>query len=163
MTKEPMTQAGYQKLVNQLADLKNNQRGIVAKEIQAARELGDLKENAEYHAAKEKQSLLEAKIAQLEDISSRAQVVNPEKLEHKRVSFGSTVEFEDLDTGKKEKYTIVGLFEADLSMGYISYNSPLAKALLGKAAGDDCVVKLPANTRELEILKVYYEEIKVKA
>ncbi|MGP1562045.1 MAG: transcription elongation factor GreA [Helicobacteraceae bacterium] len=161
MDKEPMTSQGYQNLTDELADLKNNQRGIVAKEIQAARELGDLKENAEYHAAKEKQSLLEAKIAQLELIAQKAQVIDPKGLPHARVSFGSTVLLLDLDSEKEEKYTIVGLLEANLSKGYISYHSPLAKALLGKASGDQFVANLPGGAKEFEILEVRYEEIKL--
>ncbi len=159
MQKEPMTEYGYKKLADELEYLKSTARAEVAAEIQKARELGDLKENAEYHAAKEKQSLMEARIAELEDILGRAQVVDPSKLEHRRVSFGSTVTLIDLDTDEEVTYTIVGASEADPDRGLISYHSPLAKQLIGKEPGDDVTVRLPGGEKDYEIERVCYEDI----
>lgn len=161
MQKEPMTPKGYQKLTEELNFLKNTQRAVVAKEIQEARELGDLKENAEYHAAKEKQSMMEAKIAQLEDMSARSQIINPSELDHKRISFGSSVNLLDQDTDQKLSYTITGVLEANIEKGYISYHTPLAKILLGKTAGEEVEAVLPNATKYFEILDVFYKEIEV--
>ena len=159
MQKEPMTEYGYKKLADELEYLKSTARPQVAEEIQKARELGDLKENAEYHAAKEKQSLLEARIAELEDILSRAQVVDPATFEHRRVSFGSTVTLVDLDTDEEHTYTIVGASEANPDKGLISYHSPLAKQLIGKEPGDEVRMRLPGGEKEFEIEQVCYQDI----
>jgi transcription elongation factor GreA len=159
MQKEPMTEYGYKKLADELEYLKSTARAQVAEEIQKARELGDLKENAEYHAAKEKQSLMEARIAELEDILGRAQVVDPSTLEHRRVSFGSTVTLVDLDTDEEVTYTIVGASEANPDKGLISYHSPLARQLIGKEPGDEVRVRLPGGEREYEIERVCWQEI----
>jgi transcription elongation factor GreA len=159
MHKEPMTKYGYEKLSKELEYLKNVARPEVAKEIDAARELGDLKENAEYHAAKEKQALIERRIAELSDILSRAVVVDPSQHAHNRVAFGSTVYLVDVDTDEELKYTIVGAPEADPEKGLISYHSPLAKALIGKEVGDEVEVKLPSGVKVYEIEKICYEDI----
>ncbi len=159
MHKEPMTKYGYEKLSKELEYLKNVARPEVAKEIDAARELGDLKENAEYHAAKEKQALIERRIAELSDILSRAVVVDPTQHAHNRVAFGSTVYLVDVDTDEELKYTIVGAPEADPDKGLISYHSPLAKALIGKEVGDEVEVKLPGGVKVYEIEKICYEDI----
>ncbi len=159
MQKEPMTEYGYKKLADELEYLKSTARPQVAEEIQKARELGDLKENAEYHAAKEKQSLMEARIAELEDILSRAQVVDPATFEHRRVSFGSTVTLVDLDTDEEHTYTIVGASEANPDKGLISYHSPLAKQLIGKEPGDEVRMRLPGGEKEFEIEQVCYQDI----
>ncbi|WP_300368867.1 transcription elongation factor GreA [Hydrogenimonas sp.] len=159
MQKEPMTEYGYKKLHDELEYLKSTARPAVAKEIEKARELGDLKENAEYHAAKEKQGLMEARIAELEDILGRAQVVDPAALEHKRVSFGSTVTLIDLDTDEEVTYTIVGASEANPDKGLISYHSPLARQLIGKEPGDDVRMRLPGGEKEYEIEQVCYQDI----
>jgi len=159
MHKEPMTKYGYEKLSKELEYLKTVARPEVAKEIDSARELGDLKENAEYHAAKEKQSHIERRIAELSDILSRAVVVDPSEHAHNRVAFGSTVCLIDVDTDEEEKYTIVGAPEADPDKGLISYHSPLAKALIGKEVGDEVEVNLPGGVKVYEIDKICYEDI----
>jgi transcription elongation factor GreA len=159
MHKEPMTKYGYEKLSKELEHLKTKARPEVAKEIDSARELGDLKENAEYHAAKEKQSHIERRIAELSDILSRAVVVDPSEHAHNRVSFGSTVYLVDVDTEEEEKYTIVGAPEANPQNGLISYHSPLAKALIGKEVGDEVEVTLPGGTTVYEIDKICFEDI----
>ncbi len=159
MQKEPMTEYGFKKLSEELEYLKTQARPAVAKEIEKARELGDLKENAEYHAAKEKQGLMEARISELEDILGRAQVVDPSVLEHKRISFGSTVTLVDLDTDEEVTYTIVGASEADPDRGLISYHSPLARQLIGKEPGDEVRMKLPGGEKDYEIEQVCYKEI----
>jgi transcription elongation factor GreA len=159
MHKEPMTKHGYEKLSKELEYLKTTARPEVAKEIDSARELGDLKENAEYHAAKEKQSHIERRIAELSDVLSRAVVVDPSEHAHNRVAFGSTVYLVDVDTEEEEKYTIVGAPEADPEKGLISYHSPLAKALIGKEAGDEVEVNLPGGIKVYEIDKICFEDI----
>jgi transcription elongation factor GreA len=156
--KEPMTPKGFEKIAGELERLKNIERAKVAHEIQIAAQLGDLKENAEYHAAKEKMSHLEKRVALLEGFIAKAQVVDPFTLPHKRVSFGSTVTLLDLETEKEISYTIVGSVESDASRGLISFGSPLARALIGKEAGTDVVADLPNGIKEYEILKVSFDE-----
>ena len=129
--------------------------------IDEARELGDLKENAEYHAAKDKQGLMEARIAELTDVVGRAQVVDPSKLAHERVSFGSTVVMTDQETEEELRYTIVGGQESNPSKGLISFQSPVAKALLGKEEGDEVEITLPSGKRTYDIEEVLYVEIKL--
>ena len=159
MQKEPMLEVTYKKLSQELEQLKTHERGIIAKVIDEARELGDLKENAEYHAAKDKQGLMEARIAELTDIVGRAQVIDPSKLAHERVSFGSTVVMTDQDTDEELKYTIVGGTESNPSKGLISFQSPVAKAILGKEEGDEVEIILPSGKRTYDIEEVLYEEI----
>jgi len=157
MDKEPITEAGYSKITNELEHLKNNERANIAKEIATARAHGDLKENAEYHAAKEKQVHLEKRISLLEEFIVKAQVIDPSKLPHNRISFGSTVKLLDLDTEEEFEYTIVGAVESNVEKGLISYNSPLAKALIGKKEGSDLLADLPKGVKEFEVLKVYFK------
>ncbi len=154
-----MLEVTYKKLSQELEQLKTHERGIIAKVIDEARELGDLKENAEYHAAKDKQGLMEARIAELTDIVGRAQVIDPSKLAHERVSFGSTVVMTDQDTDEELKYTIVGGTESNPSKGLISFQSPVAKAILGKEEGDEVEIILPSGKRTYDIEEVLYEEI----
>ena len=154
-----MLEVTYKKLSQELEQLKTHERGIIAKVIDEARELGDLKENAEYHAAKDKQGLMEARIAELTDIVGRAQVIDPSKLAHERVSFGSTVVMTDQDTDEELKYTIVGGTESNPSKGLISFQSPVAKAILGKEEGDEVKIILPSGKRTYDIEEVLYEEI----
>lgn len=152
----------YQKLAKELEYLKTVERATIAKVIDEARALGDLKENAEYHAAKEKQGLMEARIIELGDILSRAQVIDPSSLSHVRVCFGSTVELVDLDSDEVIAYTIVGSQESKPSVGLISIFSPLAKALLSKVEGDEIEVTLPNGEKCYEISSVCYQEICIK-
>lgn len=159
MQKEPITNQGYERLKAELDELKNTQRGVVAQEIKSARELGDLKENAEYHAAKEKQSMLEAHITKLEDLHARSQIVDPSTFAHERVSFGSSVTITDLDTDEEKTYTIVGAYEADASKEQISFYSPLARALMGKEEGDEVSLKQTSKELNYEIERIFYRNI----
>ncbi len=157
--KEPMTAFGYERLSAELNDLKNRELPEIVKEIEVALEHGDLKENAEYHAAKEKQRLVDLRLAELAGILALAQIVDPSVLEHARISFGSTVVLCDLATDEEITYTIVGGCESNPDNGLISFNSPLAKQLLGKEEGDEFTAKLPGGSKEFEVLEVKYQEI----
>ena len=157
--KEPMTKFGYEKLSAELNDLKNRELPEIVKEIEVALEHGDLKENAEYHAAKEKQRLVDLRLAELSKILTSAQIVDPSVLQHARVSFGSTVVLFDVALDKEITYTIVGGCESNPEMGLISFNSPLAKQLLGKEEGDEFKATLPGGVKEFELLEVKYQEI----
>ncbi len=150
------------KLSEELEQLKSVERGVIAKIIDEARELGDLKENAEYHAAKDKQGLMEARIAELTDVVGRAQVVDPSTLAHERISFGSTVILIDQNTDEEIKYTIVGSQESNPANGLISIQSPVARALMGKEEGDEVEVSLPSGKKRYDIEEVLYEEIIIK-
>ena len=161
MQKEPMLQETLTKLSTELEHLKTVERAEIAKIIDAARELGDLKENAEYHAAKDRQGLMEARIAELTDLTSRAQVIDPSKSSHERVSFGSTVLLIDQDSDEEIEYTIVGGVESNPDKGLISIYSPMAKALLGKEEGDEVTLNLPVGVKKFDIEEVYYKEIEV--
>jgi len=154
-----MLKSTFQKLSQELEQLKNEERAKIAKVIDEARELGDLKENAEYHAAKEKQGLMEARISELTDIIGRAQVVDPSTLAHERISFGSTVLLTDQETDEEVEYTIVGVQESNPSKGLISIESPMARALLGKEEGDEVSIKLPSGVKTFDIEEVYYKPI----
>jgi transcription elongation factor GreA len=150
-----MTPAGAQKLKDSLLKLRE-ERPKISKEIEVAREHGDLKENAEYHAAKERQGMVEAQIKDIEDKLSRAEVIDPSKLNGTRVSFGATLTLLNLDSDEEQTYQIVGADEADVDRGLISVSAPLARALIGKEPGDDVTVKLPGGTRRYEILDVQF-------
>ena len=151
MQKEPMLEATYNRLSKELEQLKTVERAKIAKVIDTARELGDLKENAEYHAAKDKQGMMEARIVELTDLVGRAQVIDPSKLAHKRVSFGSMVELIDQDDDSEITYTIVGSQESNPENGLISVGSPMAKALLGKEEGDEVTITLPSGKKSFDI------------
>lgn len=156
---EPMTLFGYNKLQAEVKDLKTVKRPAVVKAIEEALEHGDLKENAEYHAAKEQQKQIDNRLADLADVLGNSQIVDPSELEHARVSFGSTVVVCDMDTDEEMSYTVVGGCESNPDMGLISFNSPLAKQLLGREEGDEVKVRLPGGEKEFEILNVSYKEI----
>jgi transcription elongation factor GreA len=159
--KEPMLEVTYKKLSEELEQLKTHERGNIAAIIDEARAQGDLKENAEYHAAKDEQGLMEARIAELTDVVGRAQVIDPATLAHTRISFGSTVELIDQSTDEEVTYTIVGGQESNPSKGLISIQSPLAKALLGKEEGDEVSMTLPAGKKMYDIEEVSYVEINI--
>lgn len=154
-----MLQETFNKLSQELEQLKSQERAKIAKIIDEARELGDLKENAEYHAAKEKQGLMEARIIELQDLIARAQVIDPSTLAHDRVSFGSTVILTDQDTDEEVTYTIVGTQESNPSKGLISIESPMARALLGKEEGDEVEINLPSGVKRYDIEEVCYKPI----
>ncbi len=151
----PMTVEGAEKLREELDQLKNVARPAISKAIGAAREHGDLRENAEYHAAKERQGLTEARIRQIEAWLADAQVIDVTKLRPTgKVVFGATVTLHDVDGGQSVRYKIVGEDEADVKASKISIMSPLAKALIGKGEGDSAVVETPNGKREYEIEEV---------
>ncbi|TFW28669.1 transcription elongation factor GreA [Massilia horti] len=153
----PLTKYGAELLKEELHQLKTKERRIVIDAIAEARSHGDLSENAEYDAAKERQAFVEGRIAELEGKLSSAQIIDPSTLDAEgRVVFGSTVDLEDLESGQKVTYQIVGEDEADLRVLKVSVTSPIARALIGKYAGDVVDVKAPSGTREYEILEVRY-------
>lgn len=154
-----MLKETYIKLSEELEQLKSVERSIIAKVIDEARAQGDLKENAEYHAAKEKQGLMEARIAELTDVVGRAQVVEPSTFAHTRVSFGSTVQLTDQNTDEEICYTIVGGQESNPTKGLISIQSPMARVLIGKEEGDEVSLTLPTGKKTYDIEEVSYEEI----
>lgn len=130
------------------------ERPKISQEIGVAREHGDLKENAEYHAAKEKQGLCEARIAEIEDKLARAEVIDPSTLGGEKVKFGAFVELEDVDNGKVVTYRLVGPDESDLKQGKISITSPVARALVGREVGDEVQVQTPGGVRNYEVSDV---------
>jgi transcription elongation factor GreA len=151
----PMTPQGAQKLRDELARLKE-ERPKISREIGVAREHGDLKENAEYHAAKERQGMVEARIKDIEDKLARAEIIDPSKLSGDRVRFGAIVKVTNLDTEEDTSYQIVGADEADINAGTISISAPLARALIGKSIGDEVVIHLPAGKRRYEIAEIEF-------
>jgi transcription elongation factor GreA len=157
MNKVPLTVIGAEKLKQELHNLKHVQRPEVIQAISEARAQGDLSENAEYDAAKERQSFIEGRIADLEAKLSNAQIIDPAKLDADgRCVFGATVDLEDSVSGHSVTYQIVGDDEADIKQGKISISSPIARALIGKSAGDMAEVNAPGGAREYEILDVRY-------
>jgi len=157
MNKVPLTVNGAEKLRAELHELKTVQRPGIVNAIAEARSHGDLSENAEYHAAKERQSFIEGRIADLESKIANAQVIDPAKVDADgRCVFGATVELEDAKSGEVVTYQIVGEDEADIKQGKISISSPLARALIGKSSGDTAEVHAPGGVREYEILDVRY-------
>jgi len=153
-----MTPSGLRKLKAELKQLKTVERIQISREIGVALSHGDLRENAEYHAAKEKQAHIEGRINLLDDWISRAEVVDVTKLKGDQVVFGATVVLIDQETNKEVTYRIVGEVEADLKKRHISISSPLARALIGKKAGDIGTVESPSGAREYEIREIRFEE-----
>jgi transcription elongation factor GreA len=157
MSSVPITKYGAELLKEELARLKTKDRPAVINAISEARAQGDLSENAEYDAAKERQSFIEGRIADLEGKLSAAQIIDPVLLDADgRIVFGSTVRLEDLESGDEVTYQIVGVDEADLKEKKVSITSPIARALIGKFAGDVVEVQAPAGIREYEVLEVRY-------
>ena len=158
MSKVPMTVRGHALLQEELRRLKSEDRPRIIAAIAEARGHGDLKENAEYHAAKEQQGLMEARIRDIEAKLSNAQIIDVTELNpNGRVVFGATVALVDVADGSEVRYQIVGEDEADIKQNRISVNSPIARALIGKQEGDVAEVKTPAGGRQFEIIEVRYE------
>lgn len=157
MDKVPMTPEGHAALTTELNQLKSVERLKISKEIGVAREHGDLRENAEYHAAKEKQGMIEARITEIEDRLARAEVIDPSGFTGEKVKFGAHVTLEDADSGKTIEYRIVGPDEANIEKGSISVTSPVARALIGREAGDEVTVIAPGGKKTYEIAKVRYQ------
>ena len=157
MSKVPLTVAGAEKLKAELHRLKTVDRPRVIQAIADARAHGDLSENAEYHAAKEQQSFMEGRIAEIEGKLSNAQIIDPKTVQAEgRVVFGATVELLDEDSGTEVTYLIVGDVEADIAHGMISIGSPIARGLIGKEVGESVEVRVPDGVRHYEILNVRY-------
>ena len=156
MDKIPMTPDGLAQLESELKRLVNEERPAVIRAIADAREHGDLAENAEYHAARERQSFVEGRVAELEDIISRADVIDTSKMSGDTVRFGATVLLADEDTDEESTYKIVGSHEADIGKGRLSVTSPLGRALIGKTLGDQVEVSTPRGSKSYEVVKVDY-------
>ena len=157
MERIPMTTYGFEVLSEELQRLKSEERPRIIQAIAEARAHGDLSENAEYHAAKEQQGFNEARVSDLEDKLSRADVVETAKLTGKVIKFGATVSLTDEDTDEKVKYKIVGDMEANVKEGKISISSPIALALIGKSKGDSAEVVTPKGARAYEITKIEWK------
>jgi transcription elongation factor GreA len=156
MEKIPLTSEGLQRLQDELKQLKTVERPNIIKAIAEARDHGDLSENAEYHAARERQSFIEGRVAELEDKISRAEVIDVSKLSGKVIKFGAKVTLSDEDTSEESTYQIVGAEEADINKGRLSITSPLARALIGKQSGDSVEVTTPRGAKSYEIIKVRF-------
>ncbi|MED5464002.1 MAG: transcription elongation factor GreA [Myxococcota bacterium] len=156
MEQFPITPDGHEKLKAEVDHLKKVERPRISEEIGAAIELGDLKENFEYHSAKDRQGMVEAKIRDLESKLSRAQIIDPTKLSGDRVVFGATVTLEETESGKELRYQILGETEIDIEQGKISIVSPLARALIGKEVGDEVKVPGKGGPRLVEIVEVEF-------
>ncbi len=156
MQKYPMTAPGLQRLEDELRKLKSEERPAVIRAIAEARSHGDLSENAEYHAARERQSFIEGRIAELEEIVSSVEVIDPASLSGDHIKFGAHVRLVDEETDKESTYQIVGLHEADIKIGRLSVSSPLAKALIGKKVGDTVSVPAPGGDRTYEVLELRF-------
>ena len=154
MEKIPFTPQGLDVIKEELAHLKGTERQAVINAIAVAREHGDLSENAEYHAAREKQSFIEGRISELEDVTSRAEVIDAEKLNGEKVTFGTSVGVVDEETDEESLYHIVGPYETDISKRMISTASPVARAVIGKSVGDSVEVQTPGGARSYEILSI---------
>lgn len=156
MQKFPMTASGLLALEEELRHLKAIERPAIIRAIAEARAHGDLSENAEYHAARERQSFIEGRIAELEEITSAAEVIDPASLSGDTVKFGAVIHLIDEDTETEVTYQIVGMHEADVKRARLSITSPLAKALISKRVGDTVAVPAPGGDRSYEILKITY-------
>lgn len=155
MEKIPMTRRGFDALDAELKQLKSVERPAIIRDIAEAREHGDLSENAEYHAAREKQGFIEGRIKELEGSLSLADVIDTSRLSGS-VKFGATVTLVDEDNDEEKTYQIVGESEADIESGLLNIRSPLARALIGKEAGDSVEVKTPGGARSYEVLSIRY-------
>jgi transcription elongation factor GreA len=150
----PMTEAGFNRLRDELVRLERKERPAVIKSIEVARGHGDLKENAEYHAAKERQGHIEGRIMDLKDKLGRAEVIDCSAVDCKRAVFGTVVRMMDLETNEEVRYQLLGPDESDVQSGSISIFSPLGKAMIGKSVGDEIKVVTPRGLREFEVLEI---------
>ena len=150
----PMSKTGHTKLKKELSNLERVERHVVVKAIEIAREHGDLKENAEYHAAKERQGMIEGRIMDLKDKLGRAEVIDCVTVNCNRAVFGTVVELLDMDTDEEVSYQLLGSEESDVKKGSISVFSPLGKSILGKEVGDDVLTKTPGGNREFEVMAI---------
>lgn len=157
--KIPMTPACFERLKAELKQIKEHDRAENVRDIETAREHGDLRENAEYHAAKERQAILDGRMRYLETRMSLAQVIDPATVKETKVTFGATVSLHDVDNETEVVYHIVGEDESDATSGKISISAPIARAMLGKRVGDEVIVKLPKGDREYEVVRVEYKAI----
>ena len=155
--KNPITPEGAQKLRDELQHRKSTERSAITAMIAEARAHGDLSENAEYHAAKERQGMNEARIKEIEDRLSRAEVIDPAKLSGDKISFGATVKLFNTETEEEVTYRLLGADEADINNGSISITSPMARSLLGKEVGDEVKIRTPAGERVYEVLEVAFK------
>ena len=151
-----MTAPGLQRLEEELRHLKSSERPSIIRQIAEARAHGDLSENAEYHAARERQSFIEGRIAELEEVIGSAEVIDISALSGEHVKFGAVVRLVDEETEREASYQIVGLHEADIKSGRLSVTSPLAKALIGKKVGESVSVPAPGGDRSYEILEIRF-------
>lgn len=157
--KIPMTPACFERLKTELKQIKEHDRAENVRDIEVARDHGDLRENAEYHAAKERQALLDGRMRYLEGRIGFAQVIDPTTVKETKITFGATVTLNDVDNDTEVVYRIVGEDESDASSGKISISAPIARAMLGKRKGDEVIVKLPKGDREYEVVRVEYKAI----
>ncbi len=156
MERLPITAAGYARLEKELKELKSTARPAVIQAIATAREHGDLSENAEYHAAKEQQSLIEGRIAELADKLGRAEVIDVASISGRQIKFGATILLADEDTDEETSYQIVGEDESNIEEGRLSITAPLARALIGKEQGDSIEVMTPGGSKAYEVIEVNY-------
>ncbi len=156
MQRVPITRDGYERLKIELQRLQREERPAVIKAIEEARAHGDISENAEYEAAKEKQGLIETRINDLTQKLGFSEIIDPTDDDNGRITFGSTVVMEDLETGEVTSYQLVGPYEADVQAGTISVTSPLGKALIGKEEGEEVRVQTPKGIRNVEILEIQH-------
>jgi transcription elongation factor GreA len=157
MERKPITEKGFQKLQSELSQLIKVERPKIIRDIEEARAHGDLKENAEYHAAKERQGFIEGRIQTLNAILANAEIIKSSETKDDRVRFGATVTYQDLETEQQTTWKIVGEEESDIENGEISISSPIARALLGKAEGDEVVIRIPRGTMEVEVVSIKYQ------
>ncbi|VAW37022.1 Transcription elongation factor GreA [hydrothermal vent metagenome] len=154
MERIPISRAGYQRLREELDQLERVERFVVVKSIEVAREHGDLSENAEYHAAKERQGMIEGRIIELKDKLARAEVIDCSAVDCVRAVFGTVVTLTDMETEEEVTYQLLGPEEADVKKGSISVLSPLGRSMLGKEVGDEVKTKTPGGNREFEVMEI---------
>jgi len=157
MDRKPITSKGFKKLQDELQNLIKLDRPKIISDIEEARAHGDLKENAEYHAAKERQSFIETRIQQLNYLLANSEVIDISKIKTDDIRFGATVAYQDMETGETTTWKIVGEEESNIEAGEISIQSPIARALLGKEAGDEVNIRVPRGNIEVEIISVEYK------